>query len=94
MGSAVITIIETEKVHLCSPIPPGGSFGDWSRLLHCSWGSTNCRCKGLGCFIEEGVELEFLLLAVEEVLIYNKDKWIDSTLKVVLLSATPDVVKL
>ena len=43
---------------------------------------------------EASVELEFLLLAVKEVLIYNKDKWTDSTLKAVLMSATPDVVKL
>ena len=43
---------------------------------------------------EASVELEFLLLAVKEVLTYNKDKWTDSTLKVVLMSATADVVKL
>ena len=43
---------------------------------------------------EASVELEFLLLAVKEVLIYNKDKWTDITLKVALMSATPDVVKL
>ena len=36
------------RLHPCSPIPAGGSFGDCSRLLHPSWGSTNCRCKGLG----------------------------------------------
>ena len=43
---------------------------------------------------EASVELEFLLLAVKEALIYDKDKWTDRTLKVILMSATPDVVKL
>lgn len=43
---------------------------------------------------EASVELEFLLLAVKEILAYNKNRWTDRTLKVVLMSATPNIVKL
>ena len=58
-------------------------FGSLLRRMRHS--SKGCSILVLDEVHEASVELEFLLLAVKEVLTYNKDKWTDSTLKVVLI---------
>eukprot|EP00435_Cladocopium_sp_Y103_P007004 s5352_g2.t1 len=93
VGNSVGLFTDEDEIHPTTT--RSLSFATFGSLLHRVRRSIRgCCTLILDDVHEASVELELLLLAVREILDYNKDRWRDRTLKVILMSATPNVAKL